>query len=191
MKTSKWIFIGVLLILAFITPVSKTLKFDKQKSRIVIAGTSNLHDWEETITKFDGELVLNTDEKVVKSYNSVNLNFYSVSISSGKSIMDNKTKEALKAEKFPVINFRSQQIKEVRDMNNKKQVVVFGNLTIAGVTKYIDVGGFNTVTTDGGILFEGKKNINMSDFGIKPPTALMGTLVVGNKVSVIFNIYFN
>ena len=105
--------------------------------------------------------------------------------------MDNKTRDALKVDKFPVINFKSQQIREVKDLKVKQQIVVIGNLTMAGITKAIEVDGINTILPNGGIYFEGTKEISMTDYGIDPPTALLGTLKVGNKVTIIFNIYFN
>ena len=56
---------------------------------------------------------------------SSNLNFYSNSIKSGNSIMYNKTKGALKVEKFPVINFKTILFKEAKDINDKKQIIDF------------------------------------------------------------------
>ena len=190
-KLFRWIFIAVIVSLAFTTPLSKTLKIDKQKSKITVKGTSNLHDWEEGVTSFDGELNVKKEDNVITSYNASTLNFYSKSISSNNSIMDNKTRDALKVDKFPVINFKSQQIREVKDLKVKQQIVVIGNLTMAGITKAIEVDGINTILPNGGIYFEGKKEISMTDYGIDPPTALLGTLKVGNKVTIIFNIYFN
>ena len=190
-KLSLWLLAAILFLSGFTAPLTKTLKIDKQKSKIKISGTSNLHDWDETLTNFDGDLTIQIKEDNIKTIQSSNLIFYSNSIKSGNSIMDNKTKGALKVEKFPVINFKTSQIKEVKDINGKKQINVVGNLTMAGITKTIEVDGMNTIIPAGGIYFEGKKEINMSDYGIEPPTAFFGSLKVGNKVTIIFNIYFN
>ena len=190
-KFSIFLLCAIIFLFGFTAPLTKTLKIDKQKSKIKILGTSNLHDWDETLTNFDGELTIQIKDDNIKTVQSSNLNFYSNSIKSGNSIMDNKTKGALKVEKFPVINFKTILFKEAKDFNDKKQINLLGNLTMAGITKTIEVDGMNTILPTGGIYFEGKKEINMSDYGIEPPTAFFGSLKVGNKVTIIFNIYFN
>jgi len=190
-KLLRLLVLGAILSLGFTVPLSKTLKIDKQKSKITVKGTSNLHEWEESVTSFDGELNVKKEDNIITSYNASTLNFYSKSISSSNSIMDNKTQDALKVDKFPIINFKSQQIREVKDLKGKKQIVVIGNLTMAGITKAMEVDGISSILPNGGVYFEGKKEISMTDYGIDPPTALLGTLKVGNKVTIIFNIYFN
>jgi hypothetical protein len=37
---------------------------------------------------------------------------------------------------------------------------------------------------------KGTKQINMTDFNIKPPTAMMGTLKTANEVTVSFDLNF-
>ena len=41
-----------------------------------------------------------------------------------------------------------------------------------------------------GIVIEGEKSILMTDYGIKPPKALLGTIKTGNKINIIFKIDF-
>jgi polyisoprenoid-binding protein YceI len=41
---------------------------------------------------------------------------------------------------------------------------------------------------DQSITFNGSKKIKMTDFGISPPTALMGTMTTGDEVEVIFQV---
>ena len=43
---------------------------------------------------------------------------------------------------------------------------------------------------NGEIYFQGSKSIDMTQFGITPPTALMGTLTTGKDVTITFKLYF-
>jgi polyisoprenoid-binding protein YceI len=181
-----------ILFLEFNLNIDKNLKIDKKNSKVEINGTSNLHDWETKVTKAEGELSVKVDDKnSITGYNSVNVNFYSNSFSSGSSGMDSKTSEALKSDKFPVINFNSQQINLGSVVNGKKQLHTKGKLTIDGVSRQIELNVLQTEIGNGVVCFEGKQELNMTDFGIVPPVALFGTVKAGNKVSIVFKVYFN
>jgi len=170
----------------------KNLKIDKKNSKVEVTGTSNLHNWETKVTKADGELSVKVDENNnITGYNSINVNFYSNSFSSGSSGMDTKTSDALKSEKFPVINFNSQQISNVTVVNGKKQLHAKGKLTIDGISRQIDLNVLQTEVGTGVVCFEGKQEIKMTDYGIVPPVALFGTVKAGDRVSIVFKVYFN
>ena len=63
-----------------------------------------------------------------------------------------------------------------------------GYLTIAGATNKIDMYVQGKVGSDGGVTFSGAKKIKMTDYKIKPPTALMGTLTTGDEVEIVFQV---
>jgi filamentous hemagglutinin family protein len=44
------------------------------------------------------------------------------------------------------------------------------------------------VGSDGSVTFSGSKKLKMTDYGIKPPTALMGTMTVGDEVEIVFSV---
>jgi hypothetical protein len=44
------------------------------------------------------------------------------------------------------------------------------------------------VGADGGVTFTGSKKLKMTDYKIKPPTALMGTLTTGDDIEIVFTI---
>jgi polyisoprenoid-binding protein YceI len=180
------------LFLEFSLNTDKNCKIDKRNSKIEVNGTSNLHDWETKVTKAEGDLSVKVDEKNnIISYNSVNVNFYSNSFSSGSSGMDSKTTQALKSDKFPVINFNSREISGLSSVNGKRQLHAKGKLTIDGVSRQIEINVIQSEIGPGVVCFEGKQELNMTDFGIVPPVALFGTVKSGNKVSIIFKVYFN
>ena len=45
-----------------------------------------------------------------------------------------------------------------------------------------------SVGGDGSITFSGSKKIKMTDYKLKPPTALLGTLTTGDEVDIHFQV---
>jgi polyisoprenoid-binding protein YceI len=185
-----------LLVLSYImsgfTPtVTKTYKVNKQKTVIIVNGTSNLHNWETNLKNVDGELSVQLGENnYIEDINALNINFYTNSFNSGKSMMDSKTIEALKSTIYPTINFKLTKISDIKTVNKAEQFTATGNLIIAGVKKEISLAAFGSVSENGELYFLGTKSIDMTDFGIAPPTALLGTLTTGKDVKVTFKLYF-
>jgi polyisoprenoid-binding protein YceI len=158
-------------------------------SKITIKGTSNLHDWEETVGKFDVVLVLKFEKNEILGIDHVHFNCKSESITSDHSIMTNKTMDAIRAEKYPDIVFTMVSIDKLTSVNGKFSGVLTGDLILAGVTKRIPVA-FSGYNENHRIKISAVKDINLNDFKIKPPTALMGTLKTGENVMVSFQLQF-
>ncbi|MEP7127266.1 MAG: YceI family protein [Chitinophagales bacterium] len=153
-----------------------------------IKGTSNVHDWEESVEKINGNgsFVINPNGSI--SILSVVFKVECKDIKSTHgSIMDSKTYDALKAEKNPLITYKLlSQLNNVMPSTTGTTVIAKGQLTIAGVTKPIDLQVKVSVKADGSISFEGTKTIKMTDFDISPPTAFMGAMKVGDEVVLNF-----
>jgi|GEM_PF-215435 len=155
---------------------------------LVIKGTSNLHDWQSTAKEVRGTGSITMDAGALKSINSLTMEVPCKSIKSEKGgIMDNKTYDALKADKNPNISYKLDKITGLNKKTNY-DINASGNLTIAGTTKKIDMYVQGKVGSEGSITFSGSKKIRMTDFGIKPPTALMGTMTVGDEVEIVFSV---
>ncbi|MEP5936390.1 MAG: YceI family protein, partial [Winogradskyella arenosi] len=70
------------------------------------------------------------------------------------------------------------------------KVSVSGKMTIAGVTKTISVD--LTANLQGSnVILEGNKTFKMTDFGIDPPKALLGTIKTGDDITIVFKSTFN
>lgn len=163
--------------------------FNLRNSKITIAGTSSLHDWESdvTIVRASGAIVV--ESNVLKSINSLYVEIPVTGIKSSKgSIMDDKTHTALKHKKFPNITYQLTTVNGFSRSGNTYEIKASGNLTIAGSTKPVDMTVKGTVGSDGSIRFEGSKPLKMTDFGIAPPTALLGTLKTGDDITISFSV---
>lgn len=157
--------------------------------KMVIAGTSNLHDWESTVTGLiaRGDFVVTGAE--LKAINSLHIEIPIKAIkSSHGSIMDGKTQDALKAEKYPNITFDLTKVNSLTNAGGRYDIRTSGNLTISGVTRLIELVVTGKVQPDGSVRFEGSKKIKMTDHKVSPPTALMGTMKTGDEVTVSFGV---
>ncbi len=59
---------------------------------------------------------------------------------------------------------------------------------MAGKTLPIDLKVSYKLAANGELKIIGSKQLTMTDFGMEPPTAMMGAIKVGNEISVTFEI---
>jgi polyisoprenoid-binding protein YceI len=158
-------------------------------SSFTIQGTSSLHDWEEKLGKFNVDLSLKMKEKDVATIEKANFICKSASIESESSLMTKKTLEALKAEKYPEISFTLISVDKLVSQNGSFSGTVTGDIKLAGVTKRISIP-FSGNNVNNQITLKGSKTLSLAEYQITPPTAMMGTLKTGDKVTVAFNLQF-
>jgi len=155
-----------------------------------IHGTSNLHDWDESVGTVtgDGAIDWNSDGSFDLTAMNIKMEVHSIKSTEG-SIMNNNTYKALKADSNPQITFALTS--PVKSIPSGAHVIAAKiNLTIAGVTKAIDMSVSANAQAHGDITFEGSKTIKMTDYGIKPPVALFGTLKTGDDITIKFKTVF-
>lgn len=156
---------------------------------LVINGTSNLHPWQSKANEVRANGSMQVDAGSLKAIQSLSVEIPVKSIKSAKgSIMDNKTYDALNANNYPNIQYKLEKITSLNSKGGGFNLNASGNLTIAGVTKRIDMYVEGWIGGDGSITFKGSKKMKMTDFNIKPPTALMGTLTTGDEVEIVFQV---
>lgn len=167
---------------------AQTYSLNNNTSFLEVHGTSSLHDWHVDAEEQSGKIVItNTENLEIKS---LSFSVKAESLKSGKSSMDNNTYKALNTDDYKTIDFKLNSVKQVEKIKeNSFKVSVLGNMTISGVTKTITLE--LTIKLDGTkVLIEGEKSILMTDYGIDPPKALLGTIKTGNKINIIFKSVF-
>ena len=102
--------------------------------------------------------------------------------------MDNTTYASLKADQFPNITYKLEKVNSLNARAGIYDIQATGYLTIAGATNKIDMYVQGKVAGDGSITFSGSKKIKMTDYKIKPPNALMGTMTTGDEVEIVFSV---
>lgn len=149
-----------------------------QESVLTINGTSTLHDWTVAANSIHGNLTYG--EEVV----DVTLQVDVSDIKSERgAAMDKKMHGALKSEQHPQIIFKFQNI------TSTEGHAINGRLTIAGEEQKVGLPAEIT-ELDNGYRIKGNYTLALVDFGMEPPTAMFGQIVVGDKVTVNYNLVF-
>ncbi len=189
MKEIKYtIFIQILLIAGIWNlKAQESFRVIPESSILSIGGTSNLHDWEMNMKKFkcDADITVGNPSVTISSVSFIG---ESSSILSDNSIMDNKAHDALKTDKYPVIRFSLTSADKIPIQGGAFSGTASGELTLAGSTKKISIPYSGKVTGKDRIIITGTKKINMTEFGIKPPTAMLGALKTGDEVTINFTV---
>lgn len=157
---------------------------------VSIHGTSNLHDWDEKVVTVTGKsgVSWNNDGSFDLNAMDIKMDVHSIKSTEG-AIMNNNTYKALKADNNPEITFALvEPVKSIPVGTHAITVKV--NLSIAGVTNAVDMSVTATTQPHGDITFEGSKTIKMTDYGIKPPVALFGTLKTGDNITINYKTIF-
>ncbi len=159
---------------------------------VTIDGTSNLRDWKENVGQVTGDMlaILNPNGSVDLISIRIKMAVLSIKSDMGR-VMDNKTYAALKATAYPDILFTLSTPLKLSQVNNCLQPVpVKGDLFLAGVCRPV-VMQVKTFTLDHGtLIFEGIEQIRMTDYGVKPPSAIFGTMKASPDITIHFKTYF-
>lgn len=167
---------------------SNNTKFYSSNMSLSIKGTSSLHDWEMKSSKgkCEVEFVIGANDKIT-AINSLKFDLDPTSIKSEYTMMDNNTYKALKTKSYKSISFVLASGTVTQTDAVSYVVKVLGNLTIAGKTQKIDLAAtakYNSA--DKSFTVNGSKKLKMTDYGVDPPTAMLGTIKTGNDITISF-----
>lgn len=163
-------------------------------SKLWIEGTSSLHEWSCKATSIEAGLQLASDyaqsDVFAKSLQKVSVKVPVANLKCGHGGMDKNMYKALKAADAPAIHYILASF-EVVPGSTKDDVTVktVGTLEIAGKQKSIDMSVVAHRSADGTIRASGQLPILMTDYDVKPPTAMLGAIKTGNQVTVKFELY--
>jgi polyisoprenoid-binding protein YceI len=190
MKQFKYILLAACIFCISANTIKNTYTLSKDYT-VTINGTSNLHGWDEKVTTVSGNGTVNWDNGSLELVTvNIKMDVHSIQSDMG-SAMNNKTYKALKADANPQIIFiLNVPVKGIQINANENPISAKGDLTIAGVTKVIDMKVKVSMQGKGKFSVEGAQTIKMSDYNIDPPTALFGTLKTGNEITINFKTNF-
>jgi len=181
-KTLMLLFISFIFSAGYLQ--AQSLKINPKTSTMIIYGTTNVHDFKSKVTLIKGEVVVNGSKKI----QSLNVEVPVRSIKSGEKGMDNKTYEAFNEGKFPTISFQLVEASSLQITGDDISVTVTGNLTMAGSTRKISFKTTGKNLKPGAYEFKGSIALKMTDFKMKPPTAMLGVMKVGDAITLKYSI---
>lgn len=163
------------------------------KSRLWIEGTSTVRGFTCKATAFDvtvdataptaAAAILNGEKAVT----SVNVTVPAEKLDCGNGTMNEHMNKALKAKDNPVIAFRVASYDLAMDAEGTLATMA-GELALGGVTRPITVRAKVSEEPNGNLRVAGTHEVKMTEFGLKPPSLMMGTMKVGDRVTVGFDL---
>ena len=159
-------------------------------ARVSIAGTSNIHEYTASTAKLRVMQIKLAPSvtgagfwtEIVKpgAIEAFEIAIPAATLSSPKEGLDKNMHKALNVEKFPDITFKLARLEGAPG-----SLRGVGTLRIAGVEREV-VLALTTEQRDNTLTVKGRLPLLMTDYGIKPPTALLGMLKTDPKVTVSF-----
>ncbi|MCH8557954.1 MAG: hypothetical protein LAT84_09035 [Balneolia bacterium] len=179
--------------------VSGNIQLVASESKLWIEGSSTVHDFNceaghivayanigqpNVETLEDGTTISNDN-------GSVTLDIPVYDFDCGRNRMNRDFYGALRAEDHPSINFEyysSRLITNIGPYCHPFQLKVKGRLSVAGNGQDIEVLVDIEPCEENRFLLTGSKVINMLDFGIEPPSAMMGLIRANEELKVFFSL---
>jgi len=164
-------------------------------SRLSLEGESTLHAYSSTAMKveatadFDGTFAAGSADAraavAAGALKGLRVAVPVAGLKSGEGGLDKNMQKALKQDAAPVIRFTLVDYKAEEAKDGSLLVKAHGRLAIAGVEKDAVVEA-TCRFGPGGVEITGAKDLLMSDYGIKPPVMMLGTIKTADKVVVRF-----
>jgi hypothetical protein len=108
---------------------------------------------------------------------------------SEKSGLDKNLRRTMEAEKYPEVRFHLGHYTLGPGAAEKDTVAIdaAGSLTITDQERPIQLAA-RAWAAESGVWLEGSQTLRMSEYGIKPPTMMLGTLRVGDRITVRYRL---
>ena len=183
---------AALALVAFSPRASRTIHHSVKgvaTADIKVLGTSNLHKWsmEDKNVSCTARFTYVANKTIPSTLASFTFTFPVHEIKSGRSGMDTKAYDAMKAKDGGNISFAATASTITPVTSNTFEVKSDGNLSIAGTSRPVVLRAACEVKANGVVTCSGTDALKMSDYKIKPPTYLLGALRTSNTIGIAFN----
>lgn len=181
--------VGIALALAFNATVQAQTLYEVKSHNVVIEGTSNLHDWTADVKNLKGNFRIKVENNKIVEIENLQVKVDAQSLKGSKgSIMDSKIYEALNSKKHPEISFELRKVNSITENPGTFRLNTSGVLQISGVSKPVNLNAVGKVLSSGEIEFTGSTKLKMSEFSVKPPTAMFGALTTGDEITLNYSV---
>lgn len=164
-------------------------------SEISFTGTSSLHGFTCRTTQFDAQLTVDPEyamnlAELERPIGAVNVTIPVRSLTCGNKGLESNMFKALKADQNSTITFGldTYEIDAASRTADAFTARATGVLKIAGRERPIQLQLRGERYPDGAVRARGERDLLMSDFGIRPPSMMLGAVKTGDRVVVRFNL---
>lgn len=162
---------------------------------MTIYGSSNVTDWEAKVKTINGEVEVSRPDGADWSnaeaswFKRVEISMPVADIDADSRRMNSNMHDYLKINNHPVITYRMKEALELVVSNNPGAILTAGGiLTVGGVSHEFQHDVKISQGSNGRLIISGSKELKMSDFDIKPPTAMLGSIRAYDEMNIEFNL---
>ncbi|MDX2245679.1 MAG: YceI family protein [Bacteroidia bacterium] len=159
-----------------------------ENTEVKVTGTSTLHDWHANVKETKAEGVMIVTGNGLTALTSLKVSMKVESMDTGEKMMDKNLYKALKSEANPYITYKLKEVKSITPSSGGYSLNTLGTLTIAGITKTVNLTVKAKVNTDGSVTFTGSHKLDMVEYQVEPPVAVFGTIKTGKDVTIEFKL---
>ena len=163
-------------------------------AELVIDGKSTVRDFSCRAKSLSSELAPCAPgtslvlEQLADAVGEVRLEIPVKSLDCANDTMNEHMLEALKAEQFPTIRLRVTRYEVGAVAEGLAPLKLLGELTLAGTTRPVTLVASARPAADGSLRVEGRYLLKMTDWGVKPPSLMLGTMKVREAVLIRFGV---
>lgn len=185
----------IALALLFVGPVQAQMQqiTVRNGSTLRIDGTSSVNAFTCIAETVDGHGRLATTPARLASTSvresQAELNVPVHALDCGKKRMNKDLYEAIEASEHPMIRYRLDEADLLERVGEDTyRLRTRGQLSLAGEERPIEMTVVGKRIGDGQYTVQGSKSLLMSDFGIDPPSALLGLIKAHDRIEVHFDL---
>lgn len=162
-------------------------------SRIWVEGTSTVRSFEckapaiAAVIESTGPDAANLVLAGSKGITKVDITIPAKKLDCSNGTMNGHMYKAIKADAAPEIRF-SLASYDLVQAGDAVKVKMNGKLSLGGVEKPIALDADAKAGPNGTLLVSGTEELKLSDYGLKAPTLMMGTMKVGDAVKVRYEL---
>jgi len=157
---------------------------------VKVLGSSNVHDWTMTATAMDSQGDFKLEGNELKGLSTLSFSVAFKSLKSEHESMDSRTYKSVNASKYPNVTYKLNSAMVTATEKNKYLIKTKGELTISGITQSITMDVTAVINADNTITCTGAEKIKLTDYGIKPPSFMLGAMKVANDLTIQFTLIY-
>lgn len=190
---------GRLALMAIVVPAGIAWTADRAglalqpESKLWVDGTSSVRSYTCRAARVDGSVATQPGSTSLaiadleKTVRSAEVSVAVAGLECGNGTMNAHLRNALRSDTSPRISYRISSYDVAPAGAAAGKVKLNGTLEIAGTEKPVSIDA--TASNEAGRLrVKGSRQIRMTDFGVRPPTLMMGTMKVHDPVTVHFDV---
>lgn len=190
---------GRLALVALVVPVGIAWTADRAglplqpESKLWLEGTSSVRSFTCRAARVDGTVATRPGStslavgELEKTVGTADVSVAVAGLECGNGTMNGHLRKALKAEANPKVSYRITSYALTGAGESEGKLKLNGTLTIAGTDRPVSIDA-TAVNEAGRLRVRGSRRLRMTEFGVRPPTLMMGTMKVHDPVTVHFDV---